>query len=246
MISNRPTWKILNSILALTLVFSSINVRRVSAASTDCPTQPVRLTLASEQIEFCSPTSLPYTAVEDNASVPNVSYGGLDQRDGYGFLSIKAASPGYGPGPGRPAYTPGEVEAYRQAIRQAEVSQSDRSVSDGPSANLWGESVPAMQVEVVLQTSLGELPIISVEWLVEHNDRLWSITIAWDTTVENAAEWEAAAENFSIDAPAQTDLPDTALDLGAALQASQSIPDFPSPAGIVDVSLPSWWDGCDL
>jgi uncharacterized delta-60 repeat protein len=247
MISNRPIWKIFNGILALILVFPSFNVRHVSAASTDCPTPPVRLTLASEQIEFCSPTSLPYTAVEDSASVPNVSYGGLDQRTGYGLLSIKAASPGYGPGPGKPAYKPGDLEAYRQVIREAETSQPDRLVSDGPSANLWGESVPAMQVEFVLQTSLGDLPLISIEWLVEHNDRLWSIAIAWDTTVENAAEWEAAAADFSIDAPAQTDLPDNALDLGAALQSSQSKPDFLQPAGIVTIPQPSWWNGsvCD-
>jgi hypothetical protein len=247
MISNRPIWKIFNGILALILVFPSFNVRHVSAASTDCPTLPVRLTLASEQIEFCSPTSLPYTAVEDNTSVPNVSYGGLDQRGGYGLLSIKAASPGYGPGPARPAYNPGEVEAYRQANREVETSQSDHSVGDGPSANLWGESVPGMQVELILQTSQGDLPLISVEWLVEHNHRLWSITITWDTTEENSAEWEAAAENFSLDAPVKNDLPDTALDLGATLQGSQSKPDFPSPAGIVDVPLPSWWNGsvCD-
>ncbi len=153
----------------------------VIPASTDtCATQTVRITLASEQIEFCAPTSLPINVVEDNISVPNVSYAGLDQLDGYGFIGIKATSPGYAPGIDMPVYNAGEVVKYRQDVWDSESAKTDRLVSNGPSAVFWDETVPGMQVDFTIPTSSGSLHFRSIEWYVEHADRLWSFIIRWD------------------------------------------------------------------
>ena len=104
----------------------------VSEAAGVCLTQPVRITLASEQVSFCAPTDQPFSAAEDSASDPAVNYAGLSQLDGYGILNIKATAPGNMPGTGRPVYTSGGIDAYRQAVWDMETARPDRSVSTKP------------------------------------------------------------------------------------------------------------------
>ena len=79
---------------------ASLPATFASAAQGACATQIVRITLAGEQIEFCAPTNQPYTAVEDSAADPVVSYAGLNQTSGIGIINIKATTDGHAPGPG--------------------------------------------------------------------------------------------------------------------------------------------------
>ncbi len=129
-----PFWKTLHGIVVLGLAFSSIgnpvhkaaaaaaNVSpfsQVSALPAQCLTRPVRLTLASEQLLFCSPTDLPFNVVEDSTTDVHVNYAGLNQLEGYGIVNIRATSPGYAPGPAEPVYHPGRLAEYRQALEDA-------------------------------------------------------------------------------------------------------------------------------
>ena len=216
---------------------------RLSASVAGCLTQAVRITLASEQISFCAPTSLPFNVVEDSSSDPYVSYAGLDQMDGFGIVNIRATVPGTTPGPGRPIYNSGEVIAYRQAVWKTESSKTDRIASSGPTGLFWNESVPSIKVDLILPTSSGDLKVRSIEWYVEHNNRLWSTIISWDTELQNASEWEAASRNISVQKNDSEHLADTAINLGTAFQESKVVSDIPSMGAPVDVGTPSWWSG---
>ena len=218
----------------------------VSASPNECFTQTVRITLASEQISFCAPTSLPIDIVEDSTSDPYVSYAGLDQINGYGIVNIKATTPGNTPGSGRPIYNLDGVLEYRQAVWNIESSKTDRIVSNGPTGVFWNETVPGIQVDVSLPTSSGNLKLRSIEWYLEHNSRLWSFIITWDTETQNASGWDEASKNFSVQEPGGEKLADTALDLGAVFPESKSAQDTLHSAGPVDVGEPPWWSGiCD-
>jgi uncharacterized delta-60 repeat protein len=211
-----------------------------------CLTQTVRLTLASEQISFCAPSSFPVSVVEDNISDPSVNYAGLDQKDGYGVINIKATLAGNTPGIGRPVYTSDGVIAYRQVVKTIEAARSDRIVSDGPLGIFWNETVPSMQLDVSLPTSSGRNNVRSIEWYFTHNNRLWSFIIAWDTGMQNAAEWEAASKNMNVQGSGVGNLTDTAINLGIASMQSKASARISSVGGPIDVAPPSWWKGaCD-
>ncbi len=220
-------------------------VKAAPSASGACLTQVVTITLASEQVSFCSPTSLPVSVVEDGSPDAFVGYAGLAQRDGFGSVNIKATVGGKTPGVGRPVYTPGGVVAYRQTVRDMETARDGRVVSSGPTGLFWDETVPGMQVDLTLPTSAGDLKVRSIEWYVEHNHRLWSFIMTWDTGLPTASDWEAASRNISVQKTVGENLADTAIDLSA-------IPESPAGGEIlgngapVTVSAPSWWDGtCD-
>jgi uncharacterized delta-60 repeat protein len=236
------------------MVFSTLGASQPAAArnspaevipaSTDtCATQTVRITLASEQIEFCAPTSLPTNVVEDGASNPQAAYAGLNQIDGYGVVTIKAISAGYAPGPGRPVYTSGQVDVYRQTVLQIESSKTDRVVSNAPTGVFWDVNVPGIQVDVSLPTSSGILQVRSIEWYTEHNDRLWSFMISWDTGMQNANEWEIASGNFTAQKSGSENLADTALNLGTAFQEMRASSEITIQGGPIDVGTPAWWSG---
>jgi CHAP domain len=216
---------------------------RFPAAPGGCPTQEIRLSLAAQQVSFCAPTSRPVHVVEDNRSDPGVGYAGLDQGVGYGIVNIKASSPGSAPGIGRPVYTSGELAAYRQAVWSMETAKTDRRVSGGPTGIFWNETVPGMQLDLILPTSSGVLRVRSIEWYVEHANRLWSFILTWDTEMQNAGDWQAASRDFTVQESAGSHLDDTAVDLGAAFLESQT-PGGNSRMGTpVDVGTPSWWSG---
>jgi uncharacterized delta-60 repeat protein len=119
-------------------------------------------------------------------------------------------------------------------------------LSNGPAGVFWNETVPGIQVDVSLPTSSGNLKVRSIEWYVEHNSRLWSFIITWDTETQNAAEWDEASKIFSAQKTGSEILADTALDLGAAFSESKSARDALRSAGPVDVEEPAWWSGiCD-
>jgi uncharacterized delta-60 repeat protein len=241
--------KFLHGGLALGLALSTLGAARLPAShlsSSDCHTQEVRITLAGEQIRFCTPTGQAFNIVEDNTSDPYVSYAGLNQIEGYGIVNIKATIAGYTPGPGRPVYTSGEAAAYRQAVWELETSKTDRVVSDGPTAVFWDETVTSMQMDLMLPLSSGDLQVRSLEWYVEHAGRLWSFILTWDTGMSNAAEWEQASKNFSIQKTAGGKIIDTALDLGAAFLETQSTQAALPSSSPVPVGAPAWWSGvCD-
>jgi uncharacterized delta-60 repeat protein len=247
-----PIGKTINAVAACILTFSVFGVNfssgHFSTSFSPCSTSPVLITLASEQLEFCSPTSLPYNVTEDDRTISSIGYAGLDQFEGYGFMTIRAASPGSAPGPGWPVYT-SNVAAYSQVVLTAESSHTDQSVSPGPSAELWGESIPSIQIDFTLVTSDDEIPLRTVEWFIEHNARLWLFSLTWDVSMPNELEWEQSAANFSVRPPSQLGLPDNAVDLG---QAHQQDPpdglDEMQAQGVGDVNLPTWWDGavCDF
>jgi len=161
----------------------------------------VRITLTSEQIHFCTPISQPYNVIEDNISDRNVSYAQLNQVSGYGVVNIKSVTPGYSPGIGRPIYDLGGVDEYRQAVWDIESSKTDRVVSNGPTGVFWNETVPGIQIDVSLPISLGNMKVRTIEWYVEHNSRLWSFIITWDTEIENSNEWNESSKNISIQKP---------------------------------------------
>jgi uncharacterized delta-60 repeat protein len=261
--AGRP-WKALNGLLILGMAFAPIGAPAgalplpASAAgslsflssppsSTACPTQVVRLTLASEQISFCSPTALEINVVEDNLSDPDVNYAGLNQLDGYAIVNIRATAPGQSPGPDLPVYS-GSVADYRQAIILNDSSQPNWTVSVGPSALLWGETSSSIQVDFAIVTSTDEYPLRTVEWFFEHNGRLWIFLFAWDTTLNNAVDWQAASENFTVQSSSSENLPDTAVDLGKAFLDSQSgSGEIQAAGGPIDIGLPTWWENeiCD-
>jgi hypothetical protein len=211
-----------------------------------CLTSMVRITIASEQISFCAPTSLPINIVEDSTSDPYVSYAGLDQINGYGIVNIKATTPGNTPGIGRPIYNLGGVVEYRQAVWDIESLKTDRIVSNGPTGVFWNETVPSVQIDTTLPISFGNLMIRSIEWYVEHHGRLWSFIMVWDTEAQNAQEWSEASKSFIVQAPDVTKLADTALDLGAVFLESKSTSGIPDLGVPIDVGEPPWWSGiCD-
>jgi hypothetical protein len=215
----------------------------LSASSGECLTQAVRITLTSEQISLCAPTNLPFNVVEDSVSDPYVSYAGLDQMDGFGIVNIKATAAGNAPGIGRPVYNSGDVVAYRQAVWQIESSKKDRIVSNGPTGLFWNETVPGIQVDLTLPTYSGEMKVRSIEWYVEHNNRLWSFIITWDIEMQNAAGWEAASTNFSAQKSDNENLADTAVNLGTAFLESKAASEISSMGGPVDMGTPPWWSG---
>jgi uncharacterized delta-60 repeat protein len=212
----------------------------------DCPIQTVRITLASEQVAFCAPSSLPYDVVEDSTSDPNANYAGLSQLQDYGILTIKAILPGNRPGPGRPVYLSGEAAIYRLAVMNQETAKTDRLVSNGPAAIFWNESIPGIQEDLTLSLSTGNLQVRSIEWVVVHNGRLWSFNFAWDIGMQNAGDWQAASRNFSVDQPDEKS-GDTASDLGAAFLAFQPSVGISPQTAPIDVNKPAWWNGstCD-
>jgi hypothetical protein len=67
--------------------------------------------------------------------------------------------------------------------------------------------------------------------------------ISWDTGMQNAGEWEAAAQNVLLQSPQGKTQSDTAIDLGAAsLEDPAGRGIFPTGA-LVDVGAPAWWSG---
>jgi hypothetical protein len=211
-----------------------------------CLTKVVQITLASEQINFCAPTSQLSNIIEDNISDPNVSYAQLNQVDGYGIVNIKSVTPGYTPGIGRPVYDLGGVDEYRQAVWKIESSKTDRVVSNGPIGFFWNKTVPSIQIDTSLPTLLGNLKVRSIEWYVEHNSRLWSFIITWDTEIINSNEWNDISNNFSIEKQGGAKLADTAIDLGTAVLLSMEASGISGSGFPVDVGTPSWWSGtCD-
>ncbi len=253
--TNGPVWKALSGIMALGLAFSPLGRpgQQFEAASalgltSDCTTQVVRITLASEQISFCSPTSLPFTTFEDNLTVPEVGYAGLDQVDGYGVVDIRSTAPGNHPGPHMPVYNAGKLDEYLQAIRDLKSLQPDHRLSNAPAASLWGQKTVGLQADYQLSTSQGNLSLRTLEWNVEHNGRLWTFIITWDIHLKNASDWEEALKNFAIQNTSGAKLPDLAFDLGKAFKASQSQSgEIEAAGGPSTQSLPSWWNGtiCD-
>ena len=246
-----PIWKALRGILVLGLASSLLGIQaRPAAASASpysltCATQPVRLSLASEQITFCSPTSLPFSAVEDSLSDPNVNYAGVSQLQGYAFANIRAVASDNASGPSMPFYTAGDLEGYRQAVRQSQAAQTNSRLSAAPTASLWGEEVAGLQADYDLSTSLGVLSLRTVEWDLEHDGRLWVFLLTWDTGLPNADEWENAAGHFIVQDISATKLADTAVDLGIVSKTKQNGNVLPQ-GGPVDVGAPSWWNGiCD-
>jgi hypothetical protein len=211
-----------------------------------CLTKEVTITLASEQINFCTPISQTYNVSEDNFSDPNVSYAQLNQVNGYGIVNIKSVTPGYAPGIGRPVYDLGSIEEYRQAVWTSESSKTDQVVSIGPPGVFWNETVPGIQIDISLPTSVSNTKIRSIEWYVEHNNRLWSFIITWDTEIINSNEWNDISNHFSIEKSSGVKLADTAIDLGSAFQVSIEAGGISGSGGPIDVGTPSWWSGaCD-
>ncbi len=211
-----------------------------------CLTNVVRITLASERINFCAPTSQLSNIIEDNISDPNVSYAQLNQVNGYGIVNIKSVVPGYTPGLGRPVYDLGGIDEYRQTVWTLESSKTDRVVSNGPTGVIWNEIIPSIQIDTSLPTSVGNIKVRSIEWYVEHDSRLWSFIITWDTEITNSNEWNESSKNFSIQKPGGAKLADTAIDLGTAFLVSMEASDISSLEVPVDVGTPSWWSGiCD-
>jgi hypothetical protein len=208
-----------------------------------CRTQEIRLSLAGQPLSFCAPTSRPVQVVEDNLADPGVSYAGLDQVEGYGIVNIRASLPGSTPGIGRPVYTSGGAAAYRQAAWEIETAKADRKVSSGPTGIFWNESVPGMQLDLVLPTSSGHLRIRSIEWAVEHAGRLWIFILSWDTQMPNAGEWQAASRMFAVQERTSARSTDTAIDLGKAWRESQANEGHSKMGAPVDVGTPSWWSG---
>ncbi len=252
-------WKALNGIviLGMTLFPGRVGARSIQNSPTSqpfatdltqCRTQPVRITLAGEQIIFCAPTTAPFSVVEDDLTDPHAGYAGLDQTEGYGIVNLRATSPSYAPGPNTPVYRTGRVDEYIRSLRDFWASQPDRILSTGPTAELWSEKSTGLQVDYTVDSTPGQLKLRTVEWNVEHNGRLWTFIFTWDTGITNASDWEEASENFSVGNPSTVNQPDTALDLGAASQESQSGQgEVQAAGGPIDVALPSWWDGqiCD-
>ncbi len=206
-----------------------------------CLKQIVQITLASEQVGFCAPTDLPFSAVEDSTSDASVNYAGLSQMDGYGIVNIKATAIGNTPGTGRPVYAGDGAAAYRQAVWDLETPKTDRSVSDGPSGVFWNETVQGIQEDLSLSFSIGNVQVRSIEWYVVHNNRLWSFIITWDTMMQNASEWEAASRNVSVQKAADENPADTAINLGTAFLAPDLTPEAVPSSGPVDVGAPAWW-----
>ena len=218
-----------------------MNESGAPAPSLSCSTDAVRITLTSEQISFCSPTTLAYNVVEDNRASQAVVYAQLNQLDGYGIVNITATAPGASSGVGRPAYHSGGIDKYRQAIWNIESSKTDRTVSTGPTGIFWNEITPSIEIEMTLATFAGNLPIRSIEWEVEHNNRLWSFIITWDSKLPNVNQWVTASSSFSSTNPTIGSLPDTAIDLGSAyLNSTHGVTSLAAP---IDVGIPSWWSG---
>ena len=218
----------------------------VQAGTGQCLTQVVLVTLAAEQISFCAPTLRPFQVIEDNIAIPDVPYAQLNQASGYGILNIRTAASGSTPGPRLPVYKPGQVDPYRQAVRDLAAAQPDLVVSDGPAALLWNDSVPGLQLDATQPVSSMNGTVRSLEWDVEHSGRLWIISMAWDTGMPNADEWQAASLNLAIQNPDSASLPDTATDLGAAFLKLQKAKQIYTLGGPVDVGAPAWWSGtCD-
>jgi hypothetical protein len=179
-------------------ILSGSSTNRLSASLGGCFSQEIRVTLASEQVSFCAPNRQPFNVIEDNLSDAYVAYAGLNQVKGYGIVNIRATSSEHVPGTGRPMYTSGEVAAYRQAVWKIESSKTDRLVTSGPTGIFWNETIPSIQVDLTLSISSAKVKIRSVEWYAEHNNRLWSFVLTWDTEMQNASEWEQAARLFSV------------------------------------------------
>lgn len=213
----------------------------VSAPPGGCLTQTVRITLASEQVSFCAPTSLSFIVVEDSTSDDSVNYAGLSQLTGYGIVNIKATAFGNTPGTGRPVYAGDGAAAYRQAVWDLENPKTDRSVSDGPFGVFWNETVQGIQENFSLSRSTGNMKVRTVEWYVVHNKRLWSFIIAWDTEMQNAREWDAASRNVSLQKVTDGNPADTAINLGAEFLAPGSAPGAGPSNAPIDVGAPAWW-----
>jgi hypothetical protein len=211
--------------------------------SSDCSTQPVRVTLAAEQVSFCSPTSLSLNIVEDSLSDFHISYAGLNQINGYGIVNIKVTSLGHTPGMGKPIYYLGNLARYRQDVWDTVSANQDLHVTDGPSGIFWNETVSGIQVDFSLPTTSGTMRLRSIEWYIEHNARLWSFILTWDTEMQNAAGWEQASRIFSVQNSQGGNLPDTVIDLGKSFQASKAASDTTTLKGLADVGMPSWWSG---
>jgi|GEM_PF-2953078 len=212
----------------------------------NCLTKVITITLASEQISFCTPISQAYNVIEDNISDPNVTYAQLNQIDGYGIINVKSVTPRYAPAIGRPVYDLGGVDEYRQTVWQIESSKTDRVVSNGPIGVFWSETVPSIQIDTTMPTTVGNIKVRSIEWYVEHNSRLWSFIITWETEIRNSNEWNDIANNFSIQKQDGASLADTAIDLGTAFLLPMEASGISGPGVPVDVGTPFWWSGvCD-
>jgi CHAP domain len=267
-IFNHHIRKALHGIVIWGLIFSTIGVGRlpndhgleavtgtlpeasttglVPASRNQCLTRAERISLVSEQMNICIPISQTYNVIEDNYSDPNVSYAQLNQLNGYGIVNIKSVTPGYTPGIGRPVYDLGDVAEYRQAVWSIESSKTDRVVSNGPAGVFWNETVPSIQIDLSLPTSLGNIKIRTIEWYVEHNSRLWSFIITWDTEIKNSNEWNELSNHFSIVISNGVKLADTAIELGTTFLVSMEASGSSDIGVPVDVGTPSWWSGaCD-
>jgi hypothetical protein len=215
----------------------------VVPAGDECPTHTILVTLSAEQIHFCAPTDLPSNVVEDSSSDPDMAYAQFNQVEGFGVINIKAITPGYTTGIGRPVYNAGELDEYRRNVWELESSQGDRNVTTGPSGLFWYEAIPSIQIDAQLDTSEGVVNVRSIEWYVEHNNRLWSITVTWDTHLENNNEWIAAVNSFAIEQSSDPSLSDNAVDLGAELLESRALNPSVNGGVPIDLGTPAWWSG---
>jgi hypothetical protein len=129
-----------------------------------------------------------------------------------------------------------------------ESANTDRVVSDGPSAIFWGESVPSFQMDISMPTSSGKDIVRTIEWDLDHAGRFWSIIIGWDTGMQNANEWQAASVAFSIQQTDTANGTDTAIDLGSAFQYLKTRIAASASSSMGDVGMPAWWGGyiCDM
>ena len=211
-----------------------------------CLTHLVQFTLSSEQISFCAPTIQPYQVVEDRIADPEVVYAQLNQISGYGIVNIRSVNPGNLPGLGRPVYGLGGIVEYRQAIWNVELIKNDQLISSGPIGVFWNETVPSIQIDATLPTSIGNMKTRSVEWDVERAGQLWIFLMSWDTGMKNANAWQMASRAFAVQGVEVVGLADTAFDLGAAFLDSQMSRRGSILGGPVDVGPPAWWSGiCD-
>jgi hypothetical protein len=209
----------------------------------ECLNDSIWVTLNSEQIHFCAPTDLPSNIVEDSSSDPNMEYAQFNQAEGFGIINIKAITPGSSTGRGRPIYNAGELARYRQTMWELESSKGDRNVTAGPSGVFWGEVIPSIQIDAQLATSEGVMRVRSIEWSVEHNNRLWNIVVTWDTQLENKNEWIAAVNSFVIEQSSHPGVSDNAVDLGSKFLESQALGTSLNGGVPIDLGAPDWWSG---
>ena len=111
----------------------------VSTAASDCATQTVRITLASEQVSFCSPTSLPFSDGGRRSLRSKCKLCRLESSERIRLRQHPLRShPEMPVGPYMPVYTAGKLDDYRQIVRKRQSAQTNSRLSAGPFALLVG------------------------------------------------------------------------------------------------------------